>query len=339
MRHVTVFAAAGTYAGWPANHGAWQRGDEFLVGFLTGEYKRQSMHNIAEPYALRQARSLDGGLTWRMEETGIACDDLHLARTRAPDGFSLRENIIRVRGVYDHGGDFVAEEGGFYASRDFGHSWHGPYAFVGLEDEFSDPLQCTARTAVLLAGDELVFLSSARRDCWGTDDVFCAQHSNGRFKVRGRLDSGKGRCVMPAVAQVGERFVAVCRRRITGRYGGWVEAFASDDCGRTWRSLGEVGETGKNNGNPPALIAVGTSLVCAYANRTDCQIVARKSDDGGATWSLPVVLRVGTEPDIGYPRLFLRSDGGLVCVYYWAGNRVEQQHIAATHFAVGDFAG
>lgn len=47
MEHRTVYAEHGMYAGWPANHGAWQWGDEFLVGFMRGPYKKyQSGHRL-----------------------------------------------------------------------------------------------------------------------------------------------------------------------------------------------------------------------------------------------------------------------------------------------------
>ncbi|HNT89118.1 MAG TPA: PA14 domain-containing protein, partial [Candidatus Hydrogenedentes bacterium] len=38
-RHFTVFREPGRFAGWPANRGIWQWGDEILVAFSVGEYK------------------------------------------------------------------------------------------------------------------------------------------------------------------------------------------------------------------------------------------------------------------------------------------------------------
>lgn len=37
--HGEVYTELDIYAGWPANHGAWQWGNEFLVGFLRGKYR------------------------------------------------------------------------------------------------------------------------------------------------------------------------------------------------------------------------------------------------------------------------------------------------------------
>jgi BNR repeat protein len=333
LKHVTVYAETGMYAGWPANHGAWQWGEHFLVGFLRGPYSRnRSMHSIEGPFELMQARSLDGGETWADEVPGIPVRDEAIFQSLAD--LDLAHDIIRVRGSYDHGDDFVDPRGGFYYSLNRGQNWSGPFVFPGAEDKFAEPYHCTARTCVVLtaAGEQLVFLSRAERACWGTDDVLVFAHKNGCFEYRGELPSGPARCVMPAAVEINGRIVAVCRRRKTGRSGGWIEAFDSEDAGRTWRSLGEVGTTGRNNGNPPALIARGDEIVCCYGNRTENTILARSSKDRGETWSVPRVLREGEESDIGYPRLFKRADGKLVCVYYWASKPGEHQSIQATIF-------
>jgi hypothetical protein len=325
--HGIVYAEQGMYAGWPANHGAWQWGDEFLVGFLSGKYGQADMHRIVEPFGLGQARSMDGGETWATEPCAIAVDDMAAPYVDYPHGDI--PVIFRVRGSYDHGGDFCHREGSYYASADRGRTWTGPHAFIGLEREFEEPLQCTARTRVI---DGIVFLSRADANCWGSDDVFCAEFDCGQFRKIGDFPSDKGRTVMPAVARVGGALIATCRRRMTGRSGGWIDAYRSTDNGATWTNIVEVGKTGAYNGNPPALAVVGDVLICCYANRSDMQIIARKSGDGGDTWSLPIVLAEGKNSDIGYPQLFVRADGDLVCVYYWAKDKREHQHIAWTRF-------
>src|SRR5581483_11859873 len=73
-RTVEVYHQVGRFAGWPANYGIWSWGNEILVGFEAGyfhvrqpgehehsiDYKRPSEHVLA--------RSLDGGLTWKIEK-------------------------------------------------------------------------------------------------------------------------------------------------------------------------------------------------------------------------------------------------------------------------------
>ena len=135
---------------------------------------------------------------------------------------------------------------------------------------------------------------------------------------------------MPAAVRFGDRIVVAMRRRGIGKRDGWIDAYGSDDDGATWRFLSLVTGTGNHNGNPPALIAADNALVCCYANRSDYNVCARTSNDGGQTWSDAIVVRQSTQSDIGYPRLFLRADGVPICVYYWADADRPHQHIAAT---------
>lgn len=339
MTHGVVYSEPGIYAGWPANHGAWQWGDEFLVGFLRGKYKYRSMHNIAEPFDKVQARSLDGGSTWSIEipDKDFSCS-ARLIPEDAP-AFDLQGQIIRVCGVYDHGGEDCYEPGGFYISADRGHSWQGPFRFNGLEDYFSrqgawskEGTWCaeyvnTSRTQV---HEGLLYLSRASKEYWGTDETICASHDGLNFQHRSTVWSGSGRAVMPAVARSGGRLIVALRRLHSQVDGGWIDAVCSCDEGKSWSHLSKIGDTGGHNGNPPALIALldGT-LCCVYGNRDHRSINCSVSSDGGETWRSSVV-RDGGLRDIGYPQLFLRSDGRPVCVYYWADSVTPQQHIASS---------
>lgn len=328
MIQSVVYSSRDYYAGWPANHGAWQWGDEFLVGFLRGRYARKSMHNIAEPFEKLLARSKDGGYTWEVEFPGVDFECIAPAPT-AP-AFVLGKSIMRVCGVYDHGGDVCYEPGGFYLSEDRGYVWHGPYPFTGLEEMFSGEFLCTARTRV---HGGMIFLSRGNKMMWGTDETFCAVHDGKRFAFKSWVCNDNARAVMPAVAQIDGRLVCALRRRKTAKREGWVDAFSSDDAGASWQKLGQVGVTGSHNGNPPALIATPDDrLVCCYGDRDHGNILCTVSEDAGKHWGSPMIVRQADtkDRDIGYPQLFLRSDGVPVCVYYWASKERPQQHIAAT---------
>lgn len=326
MRNVSVYREAGIYAGWPANHGAWQWGDEFLVGFMRGPHQLHGMHNIGRPFEKVQARSLDGGENWIVEVPNV--DFEAMDTSPAPD-FDLRGSIVRVCGRYDHGGEYCTQEGGFYLSRDRGHSWSGAYAFNGIERAFNRNLHCTSRTSVL---DGILFLTAANKDIWGSDFTFCATHSGNAFEPHGVVLHGTGRAVMPKAARVDNRIVVVMRRFGSARAGGWIDACYSDDDGLTWSKPVLVAETGMHNGNPPALIEYSGVLYCTYANRSDCQLLLSRSADGGETWSQAAVLRDHGDSDIGYPQLFKRTDGALVCVHYWADRFDDCQRIEATIF-------
>jgi hypothetical protein len=329
LRHGIVYAEQGVYAGWPANHGAWQWGDEFLVGFLTGKYGRKSMHNCLEPFTKLQARSVDGGETWTVEKPNV---DFEAHWTVDPPEFNLRDSIIRVCGCYDHGGDECVDEGGFYLSEDKGKTWHGAYAFRGIEKLFAEPYGNTSRTAVL--GD-LIFLSRNERGRFATDSTFVAKQHGDGFLFLSWVCDEEARAVMPAVAVSGNGIVATLRRRHYHRRDCWIDAYGSDDGGQSWRFLSQVDSTGGHNGNPPALIALPDGrLVCTYADRTEREMRARVSEDGGKSWSVPhITLRKG-DSDIGYPRLFLRNDGVVVCVYYFVDAASKHNHISSTTFKV-----
>ncbi|MBM4083467.1 MAG: hypothetical protein FJ272_01635, partial [Planctomycetes bacterium] len=70
-KNVVVFAEPGSFAGWPANNGAWtwNDGKEILVGFTKGPFVEQEGHNIGKKDRKNLlARSTDGGTTWSTEE-------------------------------------------------------------------------------------------------------------------------------------------------------------------------------------------------------------------------------------------------------------------------------
>lgn len=323
VTHHTVFAEPRTFAGWPANHGAWQRGDHFLVGFMLGPFtERRSGHRISEPFQKVQARSHDGGETWRLELPNVDFESSTHIALKAPP-WNLRDHLIRACGIYDHGGEHCDNAGGFYLSSDFGATWQGAFPFAGITPDISH--WCTARTAYL-ANRDMVFLSYAVA---GFDDyTICATvEPDGRFSQRSIVCADENRAVMPAVAEIGNRICVALRRRMIRSC--WIDVFVSDDNGQSFKFASEVSETGGHNGNPPALAAVGSNLYCAYANRTDRALFMRRSSDGGVTWDAPVTLRQSGWADIGYPRLFVRQDGRLCCVYYWSDHG-EPQHIEST---------
>lgn len=332
--HDVLYADPRLYCGWPANHGAWQWGDEFLVGFIAGRWQRKSMHNIdADTMRKVQARSLDGGRTWTVEDPGVDFECIDPGP--ADRAYDTTRDILRVCGVYDHGGDVCHEGGGYYLSANRGKTWAGPFAFAGLEQRRGGDLICTSRTAVL---GNLIFLSNGQRDVWGTDATFCAEIENDGdrmgFRFRGTVCEDDARAVMPGVAEVSGRIVVTLRRRKSGVRAGWIDAFGSDDQGATWRKLAFVGDTGSHNGNPSALLALPDGrLICTFANRDFGSMVCAISDDRGESWSAKL-FREGGKSDIGYPRLFLRSDGTPVCVYYWADKDMPAQHIAVTEVYV-----
>lgn len=325
--HTTVYWQPGTFAGWPANHGAWQWGNEFLVGFMTGPYQKVMRgHHIGKPYTKLFARSVDGGESWTTETPNVNFN-AEVILGPAPK-FPLKgDTIIRVCGVYDTGGETCFREGGFYLSHDRGLTWIGPYALTGTGLLFRGKFECSARMCVV--GD-LVFLTNKIIDNFGTDQAFVFKWTGDKFQYRGTISSDNNRSACPAAAAIGTRLVAVLRRMGVRDY--WLEAFVSENKGVTWQSSGIVYRMRTSNGNPPALIETNGVLVCAWGDRDDHTIKAALSTDG-YNWRLLGSIRAGGKSDIGYPQLFRRQDSSLVCVYYWA-HPGEEQHIEATRFSI-----
>jgi hypothetical protein len=249
---------------------------------------------------------------------------------------------MRVVGTGYHATD--EKRGGFFFSEDRGKSWRGPYHLGDLADlEQFEGRELTPRTDYIVGGpnDCLVFLSARNPKIWGSDRVFC---------VRTR-DAGKTfqfvswvvplsdpfRAVMPSTVRCSaRRLVSAIRRREIDTENCWVDTYVSDDDGQNWFFLSKVGVTGRHNGNPPALLRLQDGrLCCVYGNRTKRRIMARLSDDEGASWSEEMTLRddyrsLENDADLGYPRLVQRKDGRLVVIYYWATREHPHQYIAAT---------
>ena len=150
------------------------------------------------------------------------------------------------------------------------------------------------------------------------------------------------RAVMPSTVRISNsKLVTAVRRRAYPEQSCWVDAYVSNDNGKSWKFLNKIGETGDWNGNPPALTKLKDGrLCCVYGNRSDRKIYAKISHDQGATWTERTTLRedfrTPTEQDLGYPRLLQRADGKLVVMYYWATEDRPHQHIAVSIWDPGE---
>ena len=145
VEHHLVYAGENEFAGWPANEGLWQWGDEILVGFnLTRVKQRDDFHNIDKKAYMwvNFARSLDGGETWKTESH---------PEVSIPGGFDDEGNYIQQDG-YPPIPDAVACPGGidfthpefalkargerFWYSYDKGYSWEGPFKLSHADKRF-----------------------------------------------------------------------------------------------------------------------------------------------------------------------------------------------------------
>ncbi|MBE0697045.1 MAG: exo-alpha-sialidase [Anaerolineaceae bacterium] len=346
MEHRIAFAREDTFAGWPANNGVWIWEDqEILTGCSTGKLLVQPGHNITGTVDSILLRSQDGGETWTAERPpNFVGDGDKLCLLEEALDFTSPGLALRMIGIGYHG--CAEKRGGFFASLDRGVNWSGPFFFNGLQETTElRGLELSPRTDYLVKGaaDCLVFLSARDPENWGSDRAFCARTQDGGLHfnflswITPPQDPYRG--VMPSTATCGDgKLVSAVRRRSMKSGECWIDAYCSSDNGLNWTFLSRVGNTGVENGNPPALVHLKDGrLCCIYGCRTRRKMLARFSANEGTTWREELVLRedfsaLDEDADFGYPRLAQRQDGKLVAMYYWATQEIPYQHIAVTIF-------
>jgi hypothetical protein len=331
--HVTVYFEKGRYGGWPATHGIWSWDNEILVGFTSGVYEdRGSRHHIAtdKPVRHMQARSLDGGETWSIEDPNaknqLLPEGQSLHGTELPGiplptwqgspaniGFKHPDFALALKLNHNHIGPSR-----FYLSYDRGHEWTGPFRVPPMNG-----LEIAARTDYLVnsSSECLLFLTAAK-----------ANHREGRPFTAKISESGKqwefvswignepqGFSIMPSTVRTGpEELYTTVRHQDDHQKG--LRAYRSTDNGLTWkREKDPVTNTGA--GNPPSLVVLpNNDLALTYGVReAPFRICAKTSSDRGKSWSSEHVIRDdGSSTDVGYPRSSVRPDGRVVTVYYFS---------------------
>lgn len=359
--HSEVYRRRGEFAGWPANYGLWSWGDEIVSMFARGRLGSPDgglhLEDSSHPFTPAQARSTDGGRTWKTEafnafvpgaETLSADEHVEepikagsriepardLRHLQAPIDFLDPElTVLAARtGIEGHPASW------FYVSRDRACSWEGPFAFEGLALDGG----ISARTDIVPLGrHDALFLLTTTKDDGEEGRVFCARTRNGgrTFEFQSYVwDGQRGYGIMPVSTRLSDRTILTLVRRSDERRRGWIDAYRSGDEGRTWSFAGRpVADTG-HMGNPAALTKLrgarlnGDRLVLTYGYRDPpFGLRAVVSDDSGASWTAPLIIRAdGGGPDLGYPRTVARPDGGILAVYYWNSPEGEERFIAAS---------
>jgi hypothetical protein len=341
-RHVTVFREPDRFGGWPANHGIWSWGNEILVGFEIGYFRRTERGHAIDydrPAEHVLARSADGGETWTIERpeglkpppgekvAGVPTDPGGREPVDCPGGIDFTAPgfcfTARMTGIH-------AGRSRFYYSLDRGRKWQGPF---NLPD-FGQP-GTAARTDYLVEGrhELTMFLTAAKSDGMQGRVIVVRTRDGGKTwnlvsYVGPEPEKGQ-KAIMPSTVRLSPTHLLTARRQIQ-----FIDTYRSRDNGTTWESAGvAVPDTGLNNGNPPQLLrAADGRLVLTYGFRSaPYGIRARISRDEGKTWDPEIVLRDdGGCWDLGYTRTVQRPDGRLVTVYYFNDSRDAERYIAAT---------
>ncbi len=330
VKHGIVYLEDGRFGGWPANNGIWSWDDEIVVGFTLGYYKAnpQGGHPIdrERPSTVRQARSLDGGETWKIETPSYIQED----------GSEQTSSILREKINFTHP-DFAARfrNNRFYYSYDRCKTWKGPF----LLPDF-DRKGLLARTDYLVNGkhDLMAFLAT-EKDGGGEGWPCCIRTQDGGLTWQfvgwiGEQPGEGGYSIMPSTLRISPNsLLSMIRRRgiIDGDKQWWIEGYLSPDNGRNWYLLAEP--TINNHGNPPHMIYLNDERIAlTYGYReSPYGIRAVFSKDQGKTWSDEIILRSGGGGwDLGYPRTVQRTDGKCVTVYYFNDNSRKERYIAFT---------
>lgn len=352
-------------------------GVNMLVGFTRGDYELiKDNHNIGGNRVSWLARSTDMGQTWKgydpVNYVGDFGDEPELITLKNPIDFSRPQFAMRLVGTSYHGAEDA--RGHLFFSYDAGKSWKGPYR-LGADDirewpelkntSLTNKTELTPRTDYVVEGKDrcLIFMSVREKGKFGTDRLFCMRTVDGgrsfkfvgwvvppfddskvdhAVKVKLEEDNAQNphpdecRAVMSQTIKLKNgKLISAMRRRYKDH--NWVDAYVSEDGGKSWTFLSEVGDAGAGNGNPPALnITDKGRLVAIFGNReVPGTMMVVYSDNEGESWSKPKILRDGYGSvdmetiDLGYPQLLRRKDGKMIALYYWSTKDC-LHHIAAT---------
>jgi hypothetical protein len=344
--HVSVFAQPGRFGGWPANHGIWSWGDEILVGFSAGYHKDlgPERHNIDrdKPEEHLLARSLDGGLTWSIENpaqhgalipAGAALHGTESPSRREPDwqdcpggiDFTHPDFALTARMINNHMGPSR-----FYYSLDRGQRWQGPFRLPNVGTP-----GLSARTDYLVLGKHhcMLFVTAAKTN-QKEGRPGCVETTDGGKTWQFRSWIGQepaGYSIMPSTIRLNEtEFLSAIRCRLEKK--SWIEVHRTCDAGRNW-NLDSIPVPDLGEGNPASMVRLHDGRVClTYGYRAaPFGIRAILSHDGGKTWGREFYLRSdGGGRDVGYPRTVQRLDGKLVTIYYFHDRPASERYIAAS---------
>lgn len=334
--NVIVYKQAGKFGGWPANHGIWAWGDEIVLGHRVATFKVvKSGHAVdsAKPQFDWQARSTDGGMTWKPEEP----PELKRMKDGGPTVTELTSAMDFTHPDFAFMCRYSKDDPAsrFYYSTDRAKTWNGPYRLP----TFDQP-RIMGRTDCLINGprDAMLVLTAAKRDN-EEGRVFCIRTTDGGLSWKFVAWIGPepdGFSIMPSSVRLSEHKLLTSIRRQEGETH-WVDAYLSKDDGATWTFLNKPADsTGGSVGNPPHLIKLKDGrLAITYGYRSaPFGIRARVSKDDGQSWSREIMLRDDAGCwDLGYPRQVERPDGKIVTAYYFNDAPDTERYIAATIWA------
>ncbi|MCE5225313.1 MAG: glycoside hydrolase, partial [Porphyromonadaceae bacterium] len=271
IQHKKVFYEAGQYGGWPANWGIWNWGDEILVGFTQADHEdKQSGHTFNQESSHNKfARSLDGGLTWAVEDafdSGIVGATVeHNLGENAQPAKKLTESIdfthpdfaLTFRMV-----DMLVGPTHFYYSYNRGKTWNGPFELT-VEFPGRNPAGIVSRTDYIVDGKHEItaFLTVGfYEETKNWREVACVRTTDGglTWNLLSWIGTPGINSIMPSSVRLdSSRILSIIRRTKPPR----MVSFLSEDNGYSWRQLNDPVIVDAN-GNPPALLKLKDGRLC-----------------------------------------------------------------------------
>lgn len=351
MKSTLIYYNSQHLAGWPANAGMWNWGNEVLAAFHVGAYLPGAPGRpIDESKEIRTvlARSLDGGVSWQLEPD----NPLEEISRRKPVA-------VPAEGIQFSHPDFALKVGTasvsirnstYVVTYDRGHTWQGPYLLPGAKERM------TARTDYVIEGRLCCMLILSRQmpgiPCSALPDrAYAVRTGDGghTWEMLGYLADKSARSVLTDTVRMsdGSLICSICRQydavtqaQVRPPYKGrmphgnhWIEIRRSEDGGRHWHTLSILDlpyHLRFIGSNPSCLGRLPDGrLVIHYAFRGENpRLVARLSQDSGRTWGEEIVLDSDiNDTDIGYPKLAMLPFGTVLVVYHSASASMPQQHI------------
>jgi len=304
FRHTTVYREPGVFAGWPANHGLWQRDGRILVGFETGAMDVQGgFHAIdrRSPVRVMIADTDDGGEEWdcweaigklelRDNRLGITQQDTDAAEKDCEYSYvggspgEFHRGLFKARML-----DINRGQSYWNISYDRGLSWQGPYAFPDIiyDQPIVGRVGFSARTSYLTYANDpkrcLAFMSASKSSDNREGQPFCIETRSGGYtwEFVSWIDDVPKHCfgIMPSVVRLQNGSV-ICavrwrERDFEHKYGteddpfeAGIVVYRSDDECRMWQMISVPVKGLMRSGNPPDLVQLqdGT-LILVYGWR------------------------------------------------------------------------
>jgi len=325
--HVIVAREEDAWIGHVFEAGLWSfhGGREILAAALhhpcgydrRRDFGEESLHD--GPMSIRTWRSRNGGASWAPAGEVFNLPDARadLARRgrsleEGPTDLARRGALISAATARVDGEERVL----IHTSTNRGKTWRGPYdVFVPTQPRGRRLGQASSLKRA--DGETLLFVTVPSPPGKLRPVAAFARVIEHSIPVMAMLPASLDCdrvCPCAVVAGDGGIVAAVTERPVDSP--GHTLVFRSEDHGRTWDFVtraNEIADPGHLAGMPDGriLLTYGWPL-------PPYRILARISDDGGATWGDEILVREGGgSPDLGSVRSVVREDGFVVSVYQW----------------------